>query len=188
MMAVSPEKIAEMLAAAEHVPNGEWTLDGHEIIASRRYPIATVDRHSRDAEAIKAYLLLCHPDAISDLLAEVTSNRSEILTLRAERDEAREWCEACGSLLYGGSCPICSDPDEEPIDWQSRALAAEAQLARQGEALKPFARLGDIILAEAPADAKTVVVFTSASGEKFSLQLDQFRAARSTLSPEDSHG
>lgn len=173
---ISPEKIAEMLAAAEHVPNGEWTLDGHEIIASRRYPIATVDRHSRDAEAIKAYLLLCHPDAISDLLAEVTSNRSELLTLRTERDEADKAATAMSSDLF---------------DMAAKLAAAEAQLARQGEVLKAMIAFVTMI-DDAPHPETTSGSHRSAEGraqlayaviDNLKRQAKDLRA-RSTLSPE----
>ena len=68
---ISDERLAEMLAVTEHVPNGDWTVDGWEIISSRRYPIATIDRHSRDAEPIKAHLLNCHPDTIAAILTEL---------------------------------------------------------------------------------------------------------------------
>ena len=64
---------------------------------------------------------------------------------------------------------------------ESRATAAEGRVALLEEALEPFDRLGQIILAEAPPEAQTVVCFTSASGEKFAMQLDYFRAARARL-------
>jgi hypothetical protein len=53
-------------------------------------------------------------------------------------------------------------------------------------AVKPFAKLGGIILAEAPADAKTIVMFTSASGEQFSMQLEYFRSAIAALAKVSS--
>jgi hypothetical protein len=69
-----------------------------------------------------------------------------------------------------------------------RLMCAEAAGALEGAvtALKPFAKLGNIILAEAPAEAKTIVGFTSASGERFSMQLDYFRAAIAALEKESA--
>jgi hypothetical protein len=57
------------------------------------------------------------------------------------------------------------------------ALRVKAERDALFEALRPFGKLGSIILAEAPPEAKTIVMFTSASGEKFSMQLDYFRKA-----------
>ena len=63
-------------------------------------------------------------------------------------------------------CPFCG------------AEAAEAKVKVLTDALAPFAKLGSIILAEAPSEAETIVLFTSVTGEKFSMRLDYFRAAR----------
>jgi hypothetical protein len=57
------------------------------------------------------------------------------------------------------------------------ATAAADEIEKLRLTVKPFAKLGAIILAEAPPAAKTIVMFTSASGEKFSMQLDYFRDA-----------
>jgi hypothetical protein len=59
------------------------------------------------------------------------------------------------------------------------ASAAADEIEKLRLAVRPFAKLGAIILAEAPPEAKTIVMFTSASGEKFSMQLDYFRTAMS---------
>lgn len=66
-------------------------------------------------------------------------------------------------------------------------IEAMAQLLEEVERLRAslevFAKLGEIILAECPPEAKTIVLFTSASGQMFSVKLDQFRAARTALQP-----
>ncbi len=73
---------------------------------------------------------------------------------------------------------FCGHPEDQSLA-NARLIAAAPELV---EALKPFDRLGAIILAEAPPEARTVVVFTSATGEKFSMELDYFRRARAALS------
>ena len=65
----------------------------------------------------------------------------------------------------------------DAVDWKARVTALE-------NVLEPFAKLGDIILAEAPPEARTVLAFTSETGEKFTMKLDYFRAARAALSPK----
>jgi hypothetical protein len=84
----------------------------------------------------------------------------------------------------------CLTEDEDKSEEEVRAevdaeckanghlIAAAPELL---EALGPFARLANIILAEAPPDAKTVVLFTSAAGEKFALRLDQLRSAQAAI-------
>lgn len=47
-----------------------------------------------------------------------------------EQSLADEHCQSCGSLLWGGSCPICNDPDEVPDSEVSR-LRAIIDNARQ---------------------------------------------------------
>ncbi len=112
------------------------------------------------------------------------SDPTTIERLTAERDEAR----ADRDSHQRQAIRNLEDADSYKASMKQyfeRANAAESLNARQAEALKPFAKLGGIILAEAPADAKTIVAFTSASGEKFALQLDYFRAARA-LATESS--
>jgi len=74
-------------------------------------------------------------------------------------------------------------------NFHTMQLAAETLRKRVGEvegALRPFNRLGALVLAEAPPDAETVLVFTSATGERYSMRLDHFREVRAALNQEES--
>lgn len=107
-------------------------------------------------------------------------------------------CSACQGHGYqngasgDASCPQCNGTGcwpAPPTDWQSRALAAEAQLARQGEVLKLANGLllsASIHLEEWPGDddesQRTKAARIAAAADAAAT------VVRSTLSPEDSHG
>ncbi len=126
----------------------------------------------------------------------------QYLTLRTERDEARNACRAAwdsisrfpGSVhdramaklerVVQGANFVYADPD------LTRALAAEAQLARRGEALKPFADEAEWWGPESGPEAtwgNSVELWQSPS-RRTKITVGDLRRARSTLSPEDSHG
>lgn len=62
--------------------------------------------------------------------------------------------------------------------------AQEAEIAGLREALKPFAELGRIVLAEAPEGAETVGLFASSTGDRAKVALDDFRRARASTEKE----
>lgn len=155
-----------------------------------------------------------HPMAISAWNTRAPS--SELLTLRAERDEARRECSAWERQLL--------EAQSAGIEEIQRAEAAEAQLARQGEVLKEVHRVlcqtrttpthlvaNDIewcidhLRAAIAGEPATVVPGLSEAEQKAQgarcgcRGVDDYcvcqnvpdavtRRARSTLSPEDSHG
>jgi hypothetical protein len=62
----------------------------------------------------------------------------------------------------------------EAADTISR-LVAERDEARK--ALKPFASLAAVVLAEAPPTADFIVVYTDSTGQQWAIRLDELRAA-----------
>jgi len=74
----------------------------------------------------------------------------------------------------------------DAIDWKSRALAAEAQLARQGEALKGLEQACDALAITRSRETYLRMVEVDKASDAL-IALDNARIrARSTLSPEDS--
>jgi len=163
---ISPEKIAEMLAE----PVAPETL-----LIYLRGCLSRVDDEG---------MVNVPAGYITDSIAHVTelpSSRSELLTLRAERDEAREhaahWHGACQSIAVVLGLP---EPEEGFAGVvRDRFAAAEAQLARQGEALK--AGLAELERLR----SKLLPFYEGKNAEPSQSVIEQLR---STLSPEDSHG
>lgn len=79
------------------------------------------------------------------------------------------WGERCDT--FDDDCPTCQA-------WAAfdQLSAAEQSLSEAREALKPWAEIGDLVLAEAPPNAE-IVVFTDSEGCKHAVGLDAFRDA-----------
>jgi hypothetical protein len=117
---VSPEKIAEMLAAAENpgVTPGPWNyLDigevWHAVEADDNHtPIAVTDHGDPTGE----HIALCDPQTITAILNELVAARSQLDALTAARDEAVEaaliagW-NACRKDIYALAEDIINKAD-----------------------------------------------------------------------------
>ena len=83
-----------------------------------------------------------------------------------------------------------SDISDDADGFSHVSREAKARIAVLEAALKPFAELGEVVLAEAPADAISAWSFTGVDGPHL-ITLDAFRAARAAvldaLRPEPPH-
>jgi hypothetical protein len=71
----------------------------------------------------------------------------------------------------------------EDVKWTAlthglNKMSAEALLKEAGKALEPFAKLGDIVLAEAPADSDEVNIYVDCEDNIHWVRNEDFRAAR----------
>lgn len=155
---ISPEKIAEMLAAAEKATAGAWKAEGYVVFGDWQASGAiAVIKTAEKAFADTKYIAFCDPETITAVL-------SELLTLRAEKDEARGHA---ATLLRTAQedLVLMQETAATVTSLRERAEAVEAQLARQGEALK---RIQTLALSEDGDDGEILEIVSS------------------TLSPEDS--
>lgn len=137
---ISPEKIAEMLAAAEQAYD-----------RVKEWPEARMRAGAVEELGPGFTDLLLLRNLVPDLLAVI---RSELITLRTERDEARELVTEANNSLYGSqgyfhslnggpfdkyhlANGIEKLKETSRAEWR-RAEAAEAQLARHGDMEKHF--------------------------------------------------
>lgn len=142
----------------------------------------------------------------SALLGHEREILSELLTLRVERDAARELAERLKLEAQGHAMEartanstiyeiyqVVSGATGEPGNWhgaepvRERFAALEAQLARQGEALKAIEKMTDVAIGAGHVNIAQPANYTL-SDHKDGLILAVNARARSTLSPEDSHG
>lgn len=76
--------------------------------------------------------------------------------------------------------------DIHPCSEAATAISTlEAEIAELVEGLRPFAALADVILAEAPAIADDIAVFTDCTGRMHKITMDQLRAVSSLLSKHE---
>jgi hypothetical protein len=73
----------------------------------------------------------------------------------------------------------------ERDDWESFARELEAELERKTEALRPFAKAGELF-APRDADSYDQCIYSPAAGEEYYLTGDHLRQARAALSPPAS--
>ena len=85
MSTMNRDKILEIAAGTEGVPNGEWADDKSQtpnIVASERYNLATTRllyTPLAQVEAVTRHFLNCHPDTIKELC------RLALIGIEAER-------------------------------------------------------------------------------------------------------
>jgi hypothetical protein len=125
---ISPEKIAEMLAAAEKATPGPWGTDDPHIVFSATggavvYLAGTrgLDTAYPQAVADATYIALCDPETITEIL-------SELLTLRAERDKARHGVYIASKTKHADRWRFLRDKVGLPIisTWIDEAGAGES--------------------------------------------------------------
>ncbi len=180
-MTVSPEKIAEMLAAAEKATPGPWENDDPRIF------------YAEDA----AFVTLCKPTTITSILTELTTLR-QLSGITEETSSGRDLYECANQLegYVGPSTPVdlaafLMREGAEAAKLADEIVRLRSLNARQGEVLKPLVALANEVfrsdggheMNSGKRDDQAIWGFDNAT-----LTYGDLRRARAALATESSNG